>query len=266
MRVAALSLLPLLACLLTTSLSAQTENKTDSKPEPAATFHAADGGVSGAMESIFIPPLASAPFTFTLLTEWSRPLGNGGTFTLTNQRRIARNLKGQIYQERWFLVPKGGRIASTMTTIQITDPAQHTWLNCWVSTKSCEILNYGLLTTMSYPPAIGATGRLASGNGFHQHEDLGSSRTLGLDTTGYRETTTINPGVLGNDQPMITSREFWYSLRLGLNLVSIVDDPRSGKQVFTATDLTTSEPDPTLFNTPEGYTVVDRRSQQAGKQ
>ena len=254
--------LSIFSCLSTGLLSAQTAAQGNSQPPSVSR---PDGGVSGAMESIFIPPVPSAPFTFTLLTEWSRPLGNGGTFTLNNQRRIARNLKGQIYQERWLLVPKGGRLPSTMTTIQITDPTLHTWLNCWVSTKSCEILNYGLLTTTPYPPATGTTGRLRSGNGFHQHEELGSSRTLGVDTAGYRETTTIDPGVLGNDQPMVSSREFWYSPHLAVNLVSVVDDPRSGKQIFTASDLSTVEPDPALFATPEGYTVIDRRQEAGSK-
>jgi hypothetical protein len=38
---------------------------------------------------------------------------------------------------------------------------------------------------------------------------------------------------MGNDKPMITTREFWFATRLAFNLVSIVDSPISGKQVFT---------------------------------
>ena len=57
---------------------------------------------------------------------------------------------------------------------------------------------------------------------------------------------------MGNDQPMTTSREFWYAPSLGVNLISIVDDPQSGKQLFTATDLSIADPDPSLFNPPRG--------------
>jgi len=49
-----------------------------------------DGGVRQVLESIFIPPKPNAPFTLTLDTEWTRPLGNGGTYTLVNERHIAR--------------------------------------------------------------------------------------------------------------------------------------------------------------------------------
>src|ERR1019366_6940424 len=212
-----------------------------------------DGGTSGAMESIFVPPILGAPFSLTLVTEWSRPLGNGGTFTLANQRRIVRDGKGRIYQERWLLVPRGGTVKSRMDVMQFTDPAQHTWYNCYPAQKICELLPYTTTPEMVYKPAIGVTGPLPNGSGFHQHEELGVANTNGVDTTGYRETNTINAGVLGNDRPMVTSREFWYSARLGINLISKVDDPQSGRQVFTATDMTTSEPDPALLAVPSDY-------------
>src|ERR1700686_571327 len=96
----------------------------------------ADGGASGVMESIFVSPKAGAPFRLTLHTEWSRPIGNDGTFTLTNDRLIVRDGRGRIYQERWILVPKGGKVKSLMTTMQITDPEQHTWYNCVTVTKT----------------------------------------------------------------------------------------------------------------------------------
>jgi len=218
----------------------------------------ADGGTNGRMESIFIPPIANAPFTLTLLTEWSRPFANGGTYTLTNQRRIARDGKGRIYEERWLLVPKGGKMASVMDVRQFADPNRHTLYNCFTDGKVCQLVSYSGSTQAVYKPATAPTGPLPDGTGFHQHEDLGVANTNGVDTTGYRETTTINPGVMGNDQPMISTREFWYSAQLGINLISKVDTPQSGKQVFNVKDLTTSEPDPALFELPEGYKIVDR--------
>jgi hypothetical protein len=219
-----------------------------------------DGGTSGRMESIFIPPKAGAPFSFMLATEWSRYMGNGGTFTLANERHIVRDSKGRIYQERWILVPKGGKMKSWMDIFQITDPEQHTWLNCITATKECHLMAYDLKTTDNFQPPIGTTGALTDGTGFRQHEDLGLSSTEGQETHGYRESITYNPGVMGNDKPMVVAREFWWSVRLGVNLVSIVDNPMSGKQVFTAKDISIAEPDAALFEVPEGYKVVDRRN------
>jgi hypothetical protein len=171
-------------------------------PAQPATVRIPDGGISGRMESIFIPPKAGAPFSFTRMTEWSRPLGNGGgTYTLTNERRIVRDSKGRIYQERWILVPKGGKIKSFMDIFQITDPEQHTWYNCATATKVCDLFKYSPTTAENYQPAIEPSGPLSDGNGVRQSDDLGVSSIEGVDTHGYRETTTINTGVLGNDRP-----------------------------------------------------------------
>jgi hypothetical protein len=60
------------------------------------------------------------------------------------------------------------------------------------------------------------------------------------------------------------SREYWYASELGVNLVSKRSDPRSGTQEFTITELNRAEPDGTLFELPQGFTVVDQRQSSAG--
>lgn len=83
--------------------------------------------------------MTNSPFSVVLVTEWSRPLGNVGNFSLANQRRIVRRGKGRVYQERWILVPKDGRIPSKINVIRITDPAVHTWCDCSPDDKICEL-------------------------------------------------------------------------------------------------------------------------------
>lgn len=220
-----------------------------------------DGGAGGRMQSIFIPPKAGAPFSFVLATEWSRPMANGGRFTLANERHIVRDSKGRIYQERWILVPKGSNIQSHMDVFQITDPELHTWLNCETATKVCDLYYYHLTTDQKFLAAIIPAGSLPNGGGFRQNEDLGLGSVEGQETHGYRETVTVNTGVMGNDKPMVTTREFWYSPHLAVNLISVVDTPQSGKQVFTAKEISTAEPDAGFFNVPADYKVVDRRNE-----
>jgi len=221
-----------------------------------------DGGANGTMESIFVAPKPGAPFSFTLHTEWTRPLGNGGTMTLMNERHIVRDSRGRIYQERWMLVPKGGKAKSFMTTIQITDPEEHTWYNCITTTKVCDLYRYRLSSTDEFVPFTAPTSVAPNASSSHQHQDLGANTWEGELTHGYRETTTIEPGVMGNDKPMVTTREFWYAPRLAINLLSIVDSPITGKQVFTVQDLSISEPEPTYFEVPTDYKVVDRRGEE----
>ena len=113
-----------------------------------------------------------------------------------------------------------------------------------------------------FVPFTAPTSASPTGDSSHQHQDLGVSTYEGENTHGYRETTTIEPGVMGNDQPMVSTREFWYAPRLAVNLLSIVDSPISGKQVFTVKDLSISEPEPGYFQAPVDYKVVDRRHEK----
>lgn len=226
----------------------------------------ADGGTREVLESIFVPPKPAAPFFLTLDTEWSRPFANGGTYTLVNERHIARDSAGRIYEERWSLEPKGGKDPSLMTFIQIADPVRHTLYNCqMIQGKTCYLLNYSGSASEVYVPAVLPSGPLPNGAGYHTHEDLGTNSLFGFETAGFRETTTLNPGVYGNDQPMVTTREFWYSPHLGIDLISNLDSPKSGRQTFTVTVISAAEPDPKLFSLPEGYRVIDQRkgSQQS---
>jgi hypothetical protein len=47
--------------------------------------------------------------------------------------------------------------------------------------------------------------------------------------------------------------------QIGVNLYSEVVNPSVGKQVFMLTDVNLAEPDPKLFELPEGFDAVDRR-------
>ena len=243
--------------LMTSVYAAQ--NPSTTPPGQLTTRVPDGGGGSLFIDSLFIPPIARAPFDLMLDTEWVRPLGNQGTLTLVNERRIVRDSRGRIYQERWILVPKGSNVKSVMDRFQITDPDQHTWYNCHTSTRVCDLFLYSLKSTDQYGAAITPSGPLPNGVGFRQTDDLGMQTIAGMGAHGYRETTTINPGTMGNDKQMVAVREFWYSEQLGISLRSLLDTPETGRQVFTVKEITTSEPEASFFELPAGYQVTDRR-------
>lgn len=220
-----------------------------------------DGGVSQTLQSIYIPALVKAPFTATVHTEWIRTLPDGGTFTLVNQRRIARDSQGRIYEERWFLVPKNGKAVSQNNVIQIADPNARTLYNCFllIEPHHCNLLKFAERPMTTYKPSAGRAGPLPNGNGFSTHEELGVKTIEGIDTIGTRDSDTVNEGVIGNDRPFVVKREFWYAASLGINLRSEITDPSFGTQTFTVTDISTSEPEPQLFELPSGFEVVDQR-------
>jgi hypothetical protein len=218
-----------------------------------------DGGGQEVLQSIFVPYIAHAPFSLTLAAEWSRPLNNGGTFTVVNSRPIKRDSAGRIYQERWLMSPKGSNIPSRMSWIQIADPVAHTLYQCSARQKVCELETLGDSVTARFDPARFRTTPLKDDKGTRTHEDLGAQFFVGLPVHEYRDTMTLNTGVLGNDMPMSTVRQYRFCAELGFNLSSLLEAPQIGRQTFIVTEISTSEPDPSFFQPPQGYKVVDHR-------
>jgi hypothetical protein len=178
---------------------------------------------------------------------------------MVNQRSVARDGHGRIYEERWLLVPKDSGVESRMNVIQIADPNQHTLYNCFVFERRCTLLKFAEQALTSYQPLVVPTGPIDNNKGFTTHLDLGIRSIAGFDTSGTRETTTLLPGAVGNDRVFVTTREFWQAPQIGVNVLSIVDGPQTGKQSFTVSDVSLTEPDPQLFELPEGYEILDRR-------
>ncbi len=222
-----------------------------------------DGGGDGVLQSIFVPYMAHAPFSLTLATEWVRPLNNGGTFAIVNSRPIKRDSAGRLYMERWLLTPKGSNIPLKMSWIQIADPLTHTLCQCNVPQKVCELLTLRDTTSLRFRPELIKTEPLPNGKGTRTHEDLGPQYFAGLPVHEYRDTTTLNAGVLGNDMPMSTVRQYRFSAELGINLTSTLDSAQSDRQIFTVTEISTTEPDPSFFQPPQGYQIVDHRKAAA---
>ena len=88
-------------------------------------------------------------------------------------------------------------------------------------------------------------------------EDLGSQSVQGVTATGTRTTRTIAKGQIGNDAPISVVTEVWTSPDLQTVVYSKRTDPRMGEQTFQLTNIARSEPDPSLFTVPAGFTVTD---------
>jgi hypothetical protein len=96
------------------------------------------------------------------------------------------------------------------------------------------------------------------------HEALGQKTVENVDAIGSREITTLAAGKFGNQKSQPIVKEFWYSPRLGLNLVTKRFDPRSGAQNFVVEKLSLSEPNASLFEPPADYQVVRQVVERAG--
>jgi hypothetical protein len=101
-------------------------------------------------------------------------------------------------------------------------------------------------------------------------EDLGTMTIDGVEARGQRWTTTTPAGAIGNDQPLVSTQEDWFAVGLGLNVRALRDDPQQGKHSTELVKLDQGEPEPALFQPPEGYEVVTDEmvpcKDQAGQQ
>jgi len=215
-----------------------------------------DGGTREVLISILIPSLPNAPFTATVNTEWIRQLPDGSTITLKNHRAIARDSAGRIFQERRALVPDDGKTNSGVTQIEISDPVTHELYICMPHGRTCQVEVFSPPEFLPYTPP--AKAHMAQGS-TSESEDLGKQSLGGLETVGTRETTVIPAGTIGNSSPLLSKREFWFSPKLGVNLISKRQDPLSGTQNFEVSEIALGDPDAKLFEVPVGFKILDLR-------
>lgn len=216
-------------------------------------MHAPDGGTSETLQSIDITPAVNAPFSATVVTEWTRILPDGSTQITKNHRTVARDSSGRVFQERRSFTPNGDRQVTQLTEMDYQYPNQNQLYICQPAVQVCTVYRY------NPPPAtiLPKAGPLPSGKGSVTREDLGRKVIVNMEVLGSRETTTINAGVVGNQRAEPTVKEFWYSPRLQINLVTKRFDPHvSGIQDFEVENINLDEPDPKLFQTPADYRLI----------
>jgi hypothetical protein len=86
-------------------------------------------------------------------------------------------------------------------------------------------------------------------------DDLGTQLMEGLTVDGTRTTITIPAGAQGNDRPIETVSERWFSKELNIYVLIKGSDPRNGETTLRTTNIDRSEPDPSLFRVPPEYTI-----------
>jgi hypothetical protein len=215
-----------------------------------------DGGTSTHVSGVELLAIPGKPFSAKTTTEWTRTLADGSTMTTRLEANLARDSRGRIYRERHSFVPANSDRKSPLNEVHIYDPRTLSQALCSVRTMECVLTDYFPMTFFE----TRAAGPNSDGTRTLTRESLGSDTMEGLYVTGTRETTTISPGVLGNEQAMVSTREFWYSEQLQTNLAVTRIDPREGKQVIRLSNLSLAEPDAQLFDLPMGYSVRDMRT------
>jgi len=89
------------------------------------------------------------------------------------------------------------------------------------------------------------------------NEKLGTQTIEGVLAEGTRHTTTWPVDSQGNDRPISVVSETWTGVNLKVMIVNKTNDPRSGEHTQKLTNISLAEPDPSLFQPPADYAVVD---------
>lgn len=221
-------------------------------------FMGAEAGRPGAV-------VKNAPFSADVTTETSMVLQDGNPIHQVSTLRVYRDSEGRTRREQ-SLNSVGGLASNTNlpTVVFINDPvagfnyalspASHT------ATRSTG--GRGANRGGRPGPANDAAGRRMRGpvSGEQQNvktESLGRQTIEGVPADGTRTTVTIPAGQLGNEKPIQTVVESWYSADLQTVILSRRNDPRTGETVTRYTSISRAEPSHTLFEVPGDYKVSD---------
>ena len=124
---------------------------------------------------------------------------------------------------------------------------------CW-ATETGERWQFG--TTPQREATVKATAHAPAAWTRPVQENLGTMTIEGVEAQGTRATWKTPTGEIGNDAPLVRTEESWYTTSLHLLLRRVDDDPQSGKTTREVVSLSPTDPDPALFQPPEGYEVV----------
>ncbi len=200
--------------------------------------------------------VTNAPFSAQVNRETVQVLSDGTRVDRKETGSIARDGAGRTRQE--ITLPAIGPLAASGQVPHIAfirDPAA----------GKTYILNENKKTAMTFSHPAGANeqGRRmmkqkmnVGENSSVQTVSLGTKMIDGLTVQGTRRTRTIPVGQIGNDKPIVITREEWYSPDLQMVVSSTRSDPRFGTTTFQLTNVNRSEPPQSLFIVPPDYTVT----------
>ena len=224
----------------------------------AGPAHAPDFRAQQKLAPLYFPPKPSAPFMAIAKTLWVQTLPDGSTVTRQNERVVARDMDGRIFQERrtFIPVPDDGKQQSIAYQNEYTDPVAHTLYSCNPGAKICDRSVY---FDAGKEPEIPA-GLQPDGISWLTRENLGVDNFEGLEVQRTRETFTFFRQKIGNTKTILRVVDYWYSPSLGVNVKVVRHDPRDGDQTLWLTSISTTAADPSTFQVPAGYQVFDRRT------
>lgn len=256
---------------------------------PMATFHyLTTEGMAG-------KTITGAPYSAESVTTSTRVLGDGTRITNSNTSTVYRDSQGRVRREQTLgMMGPWSTEQGPTKLIFITDPVSKENYVLHPDTKTAEKMSLPDLSTpkgliaakllaeskasagtktqtsetiethvmiRGGGPAVAGTSdsiRIMRRDDANTKTDsLGSQSIEGLQVEGTRITNTMPAGAIGNDRPIVTTIENWYSPELQIMVKSHTVDPQAGDTDFQLHNVTRAEPSPSLFQIPADYKVTE---------
>ena len=232
--------------------------------QDSASFRSGPGGFSGVARFPRLPHIPSAisgaPYSAEQVHESVQVLADGTRITRKMPPvRMYRDSDGRMRIERkLFGAPVGSRQphVESPEIVEIMDPVANVRIILDVKNRTAHRQQFAQPARVI--PAVSGSPVIASGPGF---ESLGSRLVEGVMAEGSRTTRTVPAGEQGNDRPIVTTHENWFSPELRIALMFNSVDPRSGENTMRMTNISRLEPEADLFQVPAGYKLLDEKDE-----
>jgi hypothetical protein len=208
--------------------------------------------------------VTGAPFAADVVTTTTQTLPNGTHINRTSTAALYRDGEGRTRHEVQSLAGAGALTASSPArpTVFIHDPVAQAAYVLSPQKKTAQ-----KMTLPAHRSAGSGRDATASESAPGEHglerlgasvktESLGTQVMDGLEVEGTRRTLTIPAGAMGNDQPIQSVTERWYSPDLQVVVKSIRTDPRFGQTVYQLSNIRRGDQPASLFAVPSDYSVA----------
>ncbi len=220
------------------------------------------------------PVVKKAPYSAEAVNETVQQLADGNRIVRKSVSQLARDSEGRTRRlDRIEAIgPWAG--GKPHETILIDDPNTHT---NWILDPARKVANKIVLPAMDGHVKAAVAGEVmvsAPGNNVmftrrlapadaearrknYQQEALGKRVIEGVEAEGTKTTISVPAGEVGNELPIQTVSERWFSPELQVVVLSKRSDPRFGETTYKLTNIQRSEPSRTLFEVPADYTIKE---------
>lgn len=197
--------------------------------------------------------VTGAPYSATVSNTSVRTLPDGNTIQHSTTGTVARDSQGRTYATETITGLFGQ--SGTRTVTFISDPVAGYVYTLNAADKTAIKRPFHQNTR---PADVAAPKHPANPN--VTKEDKGTQVVNGVYTQGKLTTRTVPAGTIGNEKPIVSTTETWYSPDLQVVVSSVRNDPREGTSTYALTNIQRTEPAAALFQVPSDYTIKDAPS------